>query len=94
MTIPRKGTRRIHLDGVAYRWRVHELMAPYGLEVVVQEEGGRGAVLKLRSSEDLAATHLKPSYVVTQMRRAQAVGWTPLQPGATIERDVSFDEPD
>lgn len=92
MTIPRKGARRLRLDGVAFRWRVHEHYAPHGLEVVVQEEGGRGAVLKLRSREQLAATHLKPSMLVEQLRIALAEGWTPSLPGATLEREVEFEE--
>jgi len=46
MALPRKGTRRIVVDGVAYQWRGTDV----GL--TVQRAGGPGGVLTVRISRD------------------------------------------
>lgn len=83
MGMPKRGTRRITVDGVAYRWVARN--RPEGVRVVVQSVEPPGAVLVLRSGQNLAATHVLPSRVTAAIRDARSAGWEPLQAGPTFE---------
>jgi hypothetical protein len=86
--IAKKGTRRICVDGVPYRWVARELSP--GLRIVVQATELPGAVLVLRSAQNIAATHVPPSQVAVAIQSARAAGWEPQQPGAPFEVVVSL----
>ena len=88
MGIAKKGTRRICVDGVPYRWVARELSP--GLRVVVQAADRPGAVLVLRTDQNIAATHLHPSAVAAAVQRARAAGWESQRPGPAFEATVSL----
>ena len=88
MGIAKRGTRRITVDGVSYRWVARELSP--GLRIVVQAADQTGAVLVLRTGKNLAATHVQPSAVAAAIESARAAGWEPQHPGPAFEVTVSL----
>ncbi len=88
MGIAKKGTRRICVDGVSYRWVARELSP--GLRIVVQAADRLGAVLVLRTGQNIAATHVHPSEVASAIQIARAAGWEPQQSGPPLEVAVSL----
>ena len=88
MGIAKKGTRRICVDGVPYRWVARELTP--GLRIVVQAADRPGAVLVLRTDQNIAATHVHPSEVAAAIQSARAAGWEPQRPGPPFEVAVSL----
>ncbi|MFG2036476.1 hypothetical protein [Dactylosporangium sp. NPDC048998] len=97
MTLNRKGSRRIVVDGVEYRWTVRH-RPTYSqangwtpLTFVVQADSGRGAVLVVSSALahphnwlGLSAGAVRPALVAEAVRRAVAAGWRPEQAGAAF----------
>ena len=88
MGIAKKGTRRICVDGVPYRWVARELSP--GLRIIVQAAERPGAVLVLRTAQDIAATHLPPSQIAATIQSARAAGWEPQHSGSPFEVVVSL----
>ncbi|MEV2274212.1 hypothetical protein AB0I72_01385 [Nocardiopsis sp. NPDC049922] len=83
MTMPRKGTRRITVDGVAYRWRVTRSL-DYWLQdgaVVVERADCRGRLLvvTLLAGPGLPIT---PGQVAAAIHEAGVRGWASDVPGA------------
>ena len=83
MGMPKRGTRRICVDRVPYRWIARELLP--GLRIVVQAAERSGAVLILRTDQYIAAKHVPPSRVAAAIQGARAAGWEPQRPGAAFE---------
>jgi hypothetical protein len=81
--MPKKGTRRICVDRVQYRWIARELLP--GLRIVVQAVERTGAVLILRTDQDIAAKHVFPSQVAAAIQIARGAGWEPQRPGPPFE---------
>jgi hypothetical protein len=88
MGMPKKGTRRICVDRVPYRWIARELWP--GLRIVIQAVERSGAVLILRTGQNIAAKHVPPSQIATAIQNARAAGWEPQRPGAPFEVAVSL----
>jgi hypothetical protein len=95
MSIPRKGSRRITVDGQTYLWRVRgkptysQALAWTPLMVGVEQEGVRGSTLIIR----LDAAHpsnwvnaprkaVTPGVVEAHIRTALKQGWEPTARGA------------
>ncbi len=104
MTLARKGTRVISLDGVRYRWQVRwkstYLQGPdwEPLRFVVEHIEGRGALLIVELPVpypgnwlDLPTAPVTPSLVASSIRSALAEGWLPQQQGPPyrINADLS-----
>jgi hypothetical protein len=62
MGIAKKGTRRICVDRVHYRWRAREV-APVGVRIIVQKAEEPGALLVLKISRDRAVSDVTPAEV-------------------------------
>ena len=95
MAIPKKGTRRIVVDGARYRWYVRrrptlgQAIAESNLTLAVEKEGERrGSVLVV----DLAQPHpsnvvgeppvaVLPADVARCIQAALRLGWRPDAPG-------------
>ncbi|HZN63665.1 MAG TPA: hypothetical protein VFB66_00060 [Tepidisphaeraceae bacterium] len=88
MAIAKKGSRRICVDGVHYRWRAREV-SPVGVRVVVQKEDPPGALLVLKLLRDRAVSDVTPAEVAAWVQRAICDGWDPHRPGPPAERDVT-----
>ena len=89
MGMPKKGSRRICVDRVPYRWVARQL-SPTGVHIVVQAVERSGAVLILRTDQDIAVKHVPPSQVASAIQGARAAGWEPQQPGPPFEVTVSL----
>jgi hypothetical protein len=73
MAMPKKGSRRICVDGVPYRW-VGRNLTPVGGRIVVGAAERVGAGLVLRWDRDLAVAHVLPSQVAALIQQARAAG--------------------
>jgi hypothetical protein len=105
MAIVKKGSRRIVVDDVEYRWRVRQ-KPPYdtgehhGLNCSVERVGEKpGAILVVHFPEARLDTWIGsksspivPSHVASAIRGALQAGWQPLQPGTPFNYFVP--EPD
>lgn len=96
MAMRKTGSRRLVVDGVAYRWRIRR-RATYGqsdygcgkLHVAVEQaEEQPGAVLVLYTDRPHPADWgtrqvlpVRPSDVARWVREALAAGWVPSEPG-------------
>ncbi|MCE9553692.1 MAG: hypothetical protein K8T91_10020 [Planctomycetes bacterium] len=98
MTIPRKGSRRIVVDGTEYRWRVRhrptysQLALGHTLSVAIDIGENPQCTLLV----DLSRAHLsnalgEPSTPVTPLevsnliRNARIAGWNPTEPGSAFK---------
>ena len=88
MGMPKKGTRRICVDRMPYRWIARELLP--GLRIIVQAVERSGAVLILRTDQNIAATHVPPSQIAAAIQSARAAGWEPQHPGPPVEVSMSL----
>ncbi len=96
MTVRRKGSRRITVEGVEYLWRFprkprHEWDGNCGVWLTVQRADRAGSVLALHSPHRHPAVAqgwsspvvaVLPSQVADAIRRALAEGWRPGELGA------------
>ena len=95
MAIRKTGSRRIVVDGLAYRWRIRH-RATYGqtdyghgvLHIAVEAAEQAGAVLVLITDrphpQDCVPRPLRPatpSDMAGWIRRAIGAGWMPSKPG-------------
>lgn len=105
MTLPRKGSRRIAVDGVCYRWRIRQ-RPTYGqgafghsLNLAVELADGPQCTLVV----ELAQAHpcnwlgdpsipVKPSQVADHVRDALRAGWEPAKRGGTFRIVVEREE--
>jgi hypothetical protein len=87
--MPKKGTRSICVDRVPYHWVAREL-SPTGLRIVIQSVEWCGAVLILRTDQNIAAIHVLPSQIAVAIQSARVAGWEPQQAGTPFELAVSL----
>jgi len=90
MSLPRKGSRRIVVDGVTYRWRIRQrptysqAALDHTLTLAVERESEKSSVLIV----DLARAHpanwlgdpttpVTPKEVAQRIREAISSGWRP-----------------
>lgn len=103
VTLARKGTRRIVVDGVEFRWKVrHKPTYDQGIGAspltFVAEPAERPESLLVVSLPhphpgnwlDLPSVPVLPRTVATAIRLALARGWRPFQPGPAFT--LSLDE--
>ncbi len=89
MGIAKKGTRRICVDGIAYRVVSRELLP--GLRFVIQAIDRPGAVLILRSNQNYAVKHIKPTEIAKAIQNAITNGWQPQHSGPPVEVWMEFE---
>jgi hypothetical protein len=103
MSLPKTGSRRIVVDGVAYRWRVRPRpstsQSDFGdrLTLAVEREGAGGAILVISvnaprpdspSSSRPKPTVVMPADVARYVRAARESGWAPGTPGSPFHLSV------
>jgi hypothetical protein len=100
VAISKKYSRRIVVDGVAYRWRIppeveYDQTAHDGhLIINVWLEEGAGQTLRLLGGLHPTRQQAAPNVVVTPRRVADAIraavraGWTPTTPNRTFLFDL------
>ncbi|MEU9616240.1 hypothetical protein AB0D56_32555 [Streptomyces sp. NPDC048209] len=102
MTLARKGSRRISVDGVTYRWTVRGRatytrgLAWRPLAYAVEHGGTSGATLVVTTNQPhpsnwfvLPARAVFPAAVAVAIRTARASGWAPEKPGQPFHLDQS-----
>ena len=96
MTMAKKRSRLITVDGVVYRWRVRRRPAHQGpLSFAIERADRRGTVL-IATTEDTrpaewvgtAAPPAVSSIVAGLIRRARDEGWQPEEPGSAFPLTV------
>ncbi|MFB7740778.1 hypothetical protein ACFXPM_12155 [Streptomyces sp. NPDC059095] len=102
MALVKKGSRRITVDGVAYRWRVRG-RATYAqglvwrpLAYAVERAEVTGAIMVVATNQphpsnwfEISARPVLPADVAGAIRAAHARGWTPEKPGVPFHLDLS-----
>ncbi|AZM45745.1 hypothetical protein DMB38_07795 [Streptomyces sp. WAC 06738] len=102
MALVKKGSRRITVDGVPYRWRVRA-RPTYGQGLVwspliyaVEQAGTRGTILVVTTNQphpsnwfEIPGRPVLPAEVAATIRMARAAGWTPDEPGSPFLLDRS-----
>jgi len=102
MTIPRKGSRKVIVDGEAYRWLVRRKatysQVDYGngkIHVAVEHVEKHGTTLLVQTNhphpQDWATEHVvpvTPADIATWIQIAITNGWCPKEPGATFHQAV------
>ncbi len=104
MALNKKGTRRITVDGIEYRWRVRRkpsylqglCWAPMIYAVEVAHGNQSGTVLIVASSQahpsnwvGAEAEAIRPAHVAASIREARAQGWDPTRAGSPFRLDRS-----
>ncbi|MFB7470303.1 hypothetical protein [Kitasatospora sp. NPDC056184] len=101
MALPEKGSRRIVVDGVEYRWRVsrQHLCCDYEgrtLRYVAEEAARPGTVLVVETGRrvfldpaPVPEQLVLPREVAAGIRAARSRGWTPGSGGSPFELDLS-----
>lgn len=98
MTIPRKGSRKIVVDGVKYRWLIRRKatysQADYGdgkIHVAIESDDKNGTILLIETDRphpaDCATDEVipvKPSDVASWIKAAIGKGWNPKKSSATF----------
>jgi hypothetical protein len=102
MAISKKYSRRIVVDGIAYRWRVppeveYDQTGHDGLVIVnVWLEEGAGQTLRLLGSSHPMRNAAEPASVITPQRVAAGIraallaGWQPTGPNGTFRLELSL----
>jgi len=101
MSIPKKGSRAIEVDGVAYRWRIRRRptaqqargRSPLILAVAVETGNGPALIVRLdrchpKNKVGRWSTAVTPRDVAFCIRDGLAAGWEPHQPGRTFEHNA------
>ncbi|WP_431987202.1 hypothetical protein [Streptomyces griseoflavus] len=102
MALVRKGSRRIVVDGTAYRWRLRgrptysQGLARSPCTFAVERADTRGATLLVTTDQPhpsnwtgRVAEPVRPSRVAAAVRLALRDGWTPTAPGSAFHLDHS-----
>jgi hypothetical protein len=103
MTLASRGSRRITVDGVDFRWKVRRKptycqangWSPLTFVVELVEQRGALLVVSLPVAHPgnrlgLPSRPVLPATVSAAVRRALAAGWQPSQPGAAF--NLSLDD--
>ncbi|MCX5384725.1 hypothetical protein [Streptomyces sp. NBC_00083] len=102
MALARKGSRRITVDGVDYRWRLRR-RPTYSQDMcwspatyAVEHADAPGTTLVITTNQPhpssvfgQSATPVRPSDVADTIRTARARGWMPESPGSPFHLDQS-----
>ncbi|MBT2366015.1 hypothetical protein J7E88_12025 [Streptomyces sp. ISL-10] len=102
MALPKKGSRRITVDGNTYRWRLRgrptydQGLVRSPLTYAVEHADSPGTTLVITTDQPhpsnwlgSMATPLPPSHVADSIRTARAGGWLPESPGSPFRLDRS-----
>ncbi|MEU1706410.1 hypothetical protein ABZ478_13530 [Streptomyces sp. NPDC005706] len=102
MALVRKGSRRIVVDGLAYRWRLRgrptyaQGLAWSPCTYSVEHADSPGMTLVVTTDQPhpgnwigLEAEPVRPSNVAAAVRLALREGWTPTAPGSAFHLDQS-----
>lgn len=105
MSIPKKGSRLIAVDGVIYRWRIRRKptycqansWAPLTFAVEPADEPGSVLLVSLPCSRPDAwlgerAMAIRPALVSATIRRALKCGWDPHQIGNAFIFSLTEDD--
>ncbi|GIH50784.1 hypothetical protein SAMN05421833_12376 [Microbispora rosea] len=105
MAIPRKGSRLITVDGVAYRWRIRrkptygQAIGEGSLSFAIELAEGPGLVLLVSLPFSLPdvwvgerTMAVRPALVAEAVRMALGQGWDPRQAGRAFDLDVTEDD--
>ena len=97
MTLARKGTRAISVDGVGFRWKIRgrptycQGLGWVPLTFVAESANGQGSLLVVELPVahpgnwlDLPTASVTPSLVASSIRSAVDTGWLPEQPGPVL----------
>ena len=95
MALTRKGSRRIVVDHIAYRWRVRRKptycqsngWGPQSYAVEHETQPGTTLVVETGQAHpgnwfNLTSGPIRPADVAKTIRKARALGWTPQTPGS------------
>jgi hypothetical protein len=98
MALPKKGSRQITVDGLAFRWSVRPkptyaqgaYAAPMAFAVEAAQRPGRALHVELARARpdnwlEQPTSPVTPSEVEKFIRRALATGWNPGEPGPPLE---------
>ncbi|KAB8044983.1 hypothetical protein [Janthinobacterium aquaticum] len=97
MSIPKKGSRRITVDALSYRWSVSQpaltaALTESNMSFAVEAELGGRTTLRVKT--DMAypdiwlgnrSPAITPSIVERAIRQALSQGWQPCQSGSAVE---------
>jgi hypothetical protein len=104
MSIPKKGTRKILVDGEPFIWLIRRqasnMQADYGcgkLHVAVEHAENSGSVLVIITDrphpQDCLRSNkvipVKPSDVAQWIRQAMQLGWQPMRSGITFRVQIA-----
>ncbi|MFF3439817.1 hypothetical protein [Streptosporangium sp. NPDC002721] len=105
MAIPKKGSRLITVDGVAYRWRVRHkptysqgnAWGPLTFAVEPADGSGRVLLVSLPCSRPDAwlgerSMTIRPALVTATIRRALDHGWDPRRTGSAFLLGITEEE--
>lgn len=105
MSIPKKGSRLIAVDGVTYRWRIRRKptycqansWGPLTFAVEAADGPGRVLLVSLPCSRPDAwlgerAMAVRPALVSATIRRALNHGWAPHQTGNALTLSLTEDD--
>jgi len=103
MALARRGSRRIVVDGLVFRWLVRrrptycQALGWSPLTFVAELRDGSGALLVMALPGahpgnwlGLPGTAVRPATVAAGIRQAMAAGWQPRRPGPAFA--LTFDE--
>lgn len=106
MALTKRGSRRIVVDGTAYRWMVRgrptymQALVQTTLCFAVQNAECPGTTLVVNTGQphpsnwfDLPATAVCPRQVATSIQVARAQGWSSEEPGSPFMLDFSASYP-
>ncbi|MEU9110675.1 hypothetical protein AB0D04_02450 [Streptomyces sp. NPDC048483] len=104
MVLNKKGSRRITVDGIEYRWRIRRkpsyvqglCWAPMSYAVEAANANQSGTTLIVTSGQahptnwlGVAAAPIRPADVAASIREARNQGWDPDQAGSPFPLDRS-----
>lgn len=104
MALNKKGSRRITVDGIEYRWRVRRkpsymqglCWTPMTYAVETANSGQPGTVLTVTTGQahpgnwlGVQAEPIRPAHVAASIREARIQGWDPTQAGSPFQLDRS-----
>ncbi|MFW2177290.1 MULTISPECIES: hypothetical protein [unclassified Moraxella] len=107
MSIPKKGSRKIVVNDVEYRWRVRHktdywnLMSGDGLNFAVEKQENGNCVLHVMLdgfghfgswADNLETLVITPKLVAQAIEIALEKGWQPEQNGKTFELSLNSEE--
>jgi len=79
---------RIRVNEVVYRWKARKTSP--GLRIAVRSVERAGAMLILRTKQEIAPRHVQRSQLSVAIQNACAAGWKPQEPGPHFKRVVSL----